>query len=270
MSFNTIAQNVNRNITDARTYLDDRATTLVSPKSAEGIAGFVFDVPGNDEIRLATDVTDHVTENNAFINDHVVNKPIEITLTGFQGEIVFRGATGIPGIFQDVQNRLETVEAYLGDRTPGFIQQAQTIIGQQQQALSVLNQTLDQVQNIVGLFEGADPEATRQQQAYQQLVALRNARTPVTVQTPWNYFDSMIIRDISFRQGETTQDMSEISITLKEFRVAQIRTISFDDTLFPPRVEVQGGPSEDQGIIRGRDEFASSLFQGVRELGFIE
>lgn len=270
MSFTTISQSRPGGISDTLQYLDERATSVIAPKSARGIAGFVFDIPRDDDIRLATDVTDHVTEDNTFINDHVVNLPIEVTLSGYQGELVFRGQEGIAGGFEELQNRLETVEAYLGSLTPGFVQQAQAVVGQQQRALSAINQTLAQAQNIVGLFEGADPEATRQEQAYQQLFALRAAREPVTLQTPWAYFDSMIITNIAFRQTEETQDISEISVTLKEFRVGQVQTVAFDETLFPPREEIQSTEQEDQGVVRGRDENVSLLFGAAQELGVIQ
>lgn len=255
MSFQTIPQNLNRGISDARRFVDERADALLVPKTAEGIGGFLFDIPREDSIDLITDVTDHFTENNSFINDHVVNQPIRLRLSGFQGELIFERPRGIAGAAQQIQNRLETVEAYLGERTPGAVQRAQEIVGQAQSAIATINQTLDRVQNVVGLLDSPSaPEPTRQERAYRDLRGLWGARTPVTVQTPWAYFTSMIITSVGFVQSEESEDYSDITVTLKEFRVAQTQTVAFDEDLFPPRPQIQDAPAEDQGNVRGVDQ----------------
>jgi hypothetical protein len=260
MSFQNLAQTANRGISDSRNYLDQRANAILRPKTAQGVGGFVFDVSNGETVDLSSDVTDHVTEDNSFVQDHVVNKPITLSLSGFIGELFFKKPAGVSGAAQEIQNRLETVEAFAGEKTPGAIQTAQRAIGQAQRAVSTINQALDRVQNVVGLFDGQGPEATRQQKAYQELFALRARKSPVTVQTPWAYYDSMIITDISFSQGSDSEDWSDISVSLKEFRVSETKTTTYNEDLFPPREEIQSGESEDQGSIRGRDENVSLLF----------
>ena len=271
MSFRTIPQNLNRGISNARDYVNDRFDALLSPNTAEGIGGFLFSVPKEEQIELVTDVTDHFTENNSFINDHVVNQPIRITLSGFIGELVFEAPSGIAGAAQLLQNRLETVEAYLGDRTPGAIQQAQEVIGQAQTAISTINQTLDRVQNVVGLLGSPfGTELTRQEEAYNELNGLRVARTPVTVRTPWAYFNSMIITSITFLQTEESQDISDITVTLKEFRVAETQTVDFDEDLTPPRPQIQETAQENQGSIRGVTDNDTLAFNIAESLGRVQ
>lgn len=267
MSFNTIAQNTNQSISDARNYADDRVDAILQPKTAQGINGFLFDIPREENIELNSDVTDHFTEDNSFINDHVVNRPIEVTLTGFHGELLFERPSGIAGAAQQLQNRLETVEAYLGERTPGFIQQTQDVVNQTQNAITTINQTIDRVQNVVGLFEGAvSLEETRQGQAYAQLNTLRENKIPVTLQTPWTYFDNMIITNISFIQPENSADISEISVTLKEFRVAEVRTRDFSDNSAPSRNDIQSTDPENVGQVRGERRDISFLEQGIQNV----
>lgn len=264
MSFTTIAQNLNQGLLNVEDQINGINSAILTPKTAQGINGFLFDIPREESIELRTDVTDHVTENNSFINDHVVNQPITVTLTGYQGELLFERPAGIAGGVQQLQNRLETVEAYLGELTPGFVQASQQILNQTQRAVSIVNQTVQRVQNVIGLVAGPEgQEETRQQRAYNELNGLRLARTPVTLQTPWAYFDSMIITSLSFSQRENSPDISEISVSLKEFRVAEVQTVSFDEDLLPPRQEVQSTPQEDQGNIRGTEENISSLRSAV-------
>ena len=128
MSIAPIAQSINQGVTSGRNYLDKRANTILSPKTAKGISGFLFDVPKDEQVTLSYDVTDHFTENNSFLNDHIVRKPIQITLSGWVGELVFEQPDGVAGALSLLNNRLSTVNAYLGDLTPGFVQTAQRAV----------------------------------------------------------------------------------------------------------------------------------------------
>lgn len=260
MSFSTIAQSANSGISDGRSYLDNKANTLLSPKSLKGISGFLFDVPDLDSINLNWDITDHYTESNSFLNDHKVKKPVIITLTGFVGELVFRAPEGVEGAIQAISNRLETVEAYFGDATPGAVQEAQRVVQQAQSAISAINQTLDKAQNIIGFFEGEGPEETAQQKAFRQLNSLGD-EVILSVQTPWEFYDDMTIQAISFSQDGTTNDITDISVTLKQIRISDTKIVDFDQNQFPIREEVQSAPEEDQGNIRGQEEDSSLLFQ---------
>ncbi len=247
--------------TNSQSYLDTKLNTILQPKTAEGISGFIFDIPDTETLRLQSDITDHFTENNSFINDHIVRKPVMITLTGFIGEQVFRPPAGFPGAAQEISNRLSTVPAYLGDLTPGAVQVAQETVQKAQSVMSGINQAIDRVQNLVEAFDGLGSEDTLQKKAYRTLFALWKSADLVTVQTPWNYYDNMVIQSISFRQDGDSKFISDISVTLKEFRVAEVRTVNYDDNQFPPREEIQSGEVEDQGIIRGEDVDSSFLFQ---------
>lgn len=260
MSFATIAQSANSGISDARSYLDNKANTLLGIKSSKGISGFLFDIPDRDSIKVDWDVTDHFTESNSFLNDHKVKKPIIITLTGFVGELVFRAPAGVEGLVQEISNRLEVVDAYLGDLTPGFVQDAQRVVQQAQSTISAINQTLDKAQNIIGFFEGEGLEETAQQKAFSELNALGD-EIILTVQTPWNFYDDMTIQSLSFTQDGESEQITDISVTLKQIRISETETVDFDQDQFPIRELIQSGPEEDQGNIRGQEESSSLLFK---------
>ena len=246
---------------DSQTYLDTKTSTILKPKSAEGISGFIFDIPDTENVNLSADITDHFTESNSFLNDHIVIKPDLITLSGFVGELRFKPPEGIAGQVEEIQNRLQIVPAYLGDLTPGAQQIAARIVGSVQTVISGINQTVDRVENLVGFFDGVDAEETQQQKAFNTLDALRRNGEVLTVQTPWKYYDSVMIQNISFRQDGVSEDISDISVTLKEIRIADIKTVDYDQNQFPPRVDIQAAEEENQGIVQGRDEESSFLFK---------
>jgi len=260
MSFSTIAQATNKGSSDARSYLDDKANTLLKPKENWGIEGFIFDIVDNESLSIEYDITDHFTENNSYLNDHIVKKPIIITLSGFIGELVFRSPGGVEGAIQEISNRLESVEAYLGDQTPGAVQEVQRVTQQVQSAVSAINQTLDKAQNIIGFFEGEGPEETLQQKAFKKLSALGN-RTQLEVQTPWDFFNNMVIQTLSFTQGGESNQITDISVTLKQLRVSGTEVVDFDKDQFPIREKAQSAPKEDQGVIRSQEENTSILYK---------
>lgn len=260
MSFETIPQKSNSGTTDSRSYLNNNANTLLRPKGLKGIGGFLFDIPDQDQISLNWNITDHFTESNSFLNDHKQKDPRIVTLTGFIGELVFEKADGIEGDIQALSNRLETVEAYLGDGTPGAVQNAQRVLQQAQSAVSAINQTLDKVGNIAGFFSGDGPEETLQQLAYKNLASLGD-EVFMSVLTPWAFFDDMSIIGLSFSQNGETDQITDISVTLKQIRVSDTKMVDFDQDQFPPREEIQSAPEEDQGDIRGQEENSSLLFK---------
>jgi hypothetical protein len=260
MSFSTIAQSAKTGVNNAQGFLDGSNSAVLRPKSAEGIGGFVFDIPDNESVQLQSDITDHYTESNSFLNDHIVRKPIILTLSGFVGELVYRSPAGVEGAVQELNNRLETVEAYAGDLTPGGVQIAGRVLGQAQSAISAINQTLDKTENVIGLFDGEVAGLTLQQKAYNSLFSLWKEYSIVTVQTPWQFFRSMAIQSVSFTQNAESKEITDISVTLKEMRIADVKSVNFDQDQFPPSVQVQESSEEDQGIVRGEDKNESFLF----------
>jgi len=264
MSFNNVGLKVVPNSNNSESFLDSSVQTLVKPKSAKGISGFVFDIPENEDINLSSDITEHFTEDNSFINDHKINKPITVTLSGFVGELVYRGPEKTEEDIQEINNRLEVVDAYLGDFTPGFIQDAQRVVSATETAASSINQILDRTQNVVDFFQGEKPEETEQQKAFNNLFSLWRSSELVTVQTPWRYFDNMMITNIGFSQGQESDQISNVIVSLKEIRFADVETIDFDNYTNIPRVDIQKVEEEDIGKVQGREE--SFLFQVVGAL----
>jgi hypothetical protein len=232
-------------------YLDEKNKALVTPKNAKGIGGFVFDIPDRDEITLESDITDHYTEDNSFLNDHKVEKPIIIVLSGFVGELVYKPTEGELKA-QEVTNKLSAVSGFLPEFTSGgtqlLNQAAQIVTG----AITAVNQVIGRTKNIVSVLGGETQEETLQQKAFNTLEALWRSQDLMTCLTPWRYFENMVIRRISFRQDGDTEEITDITVELKEIRTATIKITDFDNDINPPRSDVQEGEVEEQGIIRGQ------------------
>jgi hypothetical protein len=178
------------------------------------------------------------------------------------GELFYEGPKGIELLAQEIQNRLETVEAYAGELTPGIIQNAQDVVSQTQNTISSINQQLDKVQNIVSIFSKTGQEETKQQKAYNTLRTLWLKGEPFSVTTPWTYLENMVIQSIAFSQDGDTEEMTDISVTLKQIRTAKTKYTNYDVDQFAPREEIQSGEDQSQGKIQGDDEELTSFLAG--------
>ena len=62
---------------------------LVTPENLPlGVAGFLFDIEGEDVFELRSDITDHYIEDNTTVQDQWGRLPERITLNGYVGELV--------------------------------------------------------------------------------------------------------------------------------------------------------------------------------------
>jgi hypothetical protein len=206
-------------ITKGRQYLDTLANKyLVKPKSAHGIGGFVFDYETEASVTLQAEVTEHYTENNTFVMDHVAHKPARVVLRGLVGELVAAKPQGVTGALSLLTGKLSTIPAMLGKYTPGALKKIQGVVNNATNTVNKIDNYISRAQNIVGLFIGSTPGPTRQHTAYAELFALWWTSQVVTVETPYRYFDSMVIEQITFNQDEDSDSFSEITVTLKEVR----------------------------------------------------
>lgn len=247
-------------ITSGRAYLDSMINNYtLRPVSAYGIGGFVFDYEGDTSVNLSADITDHFSENNTAIQDHIALRPKRLILRGFVSE-VFRGsAPSLPGLLNSVNQRLETVEAYLGDNTPQMVQKMQAAVTAAANAVNTIDQSINRINNIVGLLDSAAPGTTKQQNAYAKLAALWEKKQVFTVETPYKYYENMAIESIIFMQHEDNKYQSDITVTLKEVRFAGVEFAKFDNTLYAGRLPLQNQATAAKGKTKGTSEARSTL-----------
>lgn len=262
MSVNTIVPSAGANNMGLASYADYRASALVRPKAAKGISGFVFDIPSGEQTEFQSDISEHYTESGSFVNDHVVLKPIRITLGGFVGELIYEAPKkgSAEEALSTLSGKLATVTAYLGPLTPGAIQQAAVIAAHAQYVAEQAKALAKRAKSLVSGLAGVDLSANRQAEAYYTIKALWATKQIVTVQTPWDYFDQMVIETITTKQDAESNDITEFSIMLKQMRFVDIQTTDFKEDLFPPPVDTQKAAETAAGPIQGAAKNQSVLF----------
>jgi hypothetical protein len=196
----------------------------LKPKDAVGINGFVFDFEGEDTVVETAEITDHYSETNQSIQDHVAIKPEKIILRGFVSELTYTPPGGLLGTIDILQDKLTVVNAYLGKYTPGAVAKVQAAITKVQNVANDINQTISRVQNVAGLFQKANPAVTKQQMAYAQLYSMMVTKQIFSVETPYDFHPNMVIESLNFLQDETTKTWSDIIVTLKQMRFVNTET----------------------------------------------
>lgn len=268
MSFKNVGTPENPVLIDAQSYLENRNFAIVSPIGAEGVSGFVFDVQGSEEIDLTNDITEHFTENGSFLNDHVISQPDKIRLTGFVGELLLAPPKQLPAELAEIQNKLTIIDAYLGEYTPGGASLLARSISAIDLAQQTVNNAIQRGENMVSALAGEEGIfLSRQKEAFQAMRGLIKSKALVAVSLPWGYFNSMMIESVRFMQGEDTEYWSEVSISLKEIRFANLKITNFNENLFAPRVEMQASEEQDSGIINGQKQEGTLLLNIARGLG---
>lgn len=206
---------------------------VVAPLNAFGIGGFAFDSDAESLAELRADVTDHYTEDNNAIQDHVAIKPNRITLKGFVGEVVYTTTPADQTFLQQAVQKLTTISAFLPTLSAAATQ-IQTVLSSPDPLQAVGDFSIADTTNIYSLVKnliGSFGNEARQQKAYLYFKALMNSKILMGVQTPWEFIPNMLIESIHAIQTEDTIYVSDFAVTLKELRFAQTATVAYSTTL---------------------------------------
>lgn len=256
-------------IPNGQSYVDGMVNHyILRTKSTQGIAGFVFDYLGDTTLNLEADITDHYSENNFAVQDHVAIKPTRVVLKGFVSELVHKAPQGVVGLLASMQSGLSQIDAYLESYTPGVVQTLQKAVTQVQNTVNNINNTLQKAQNVISLFPGAPPTTTKQETAYIQLSIALRTKQVMTIETPFHVFDNMIIERLTLIQPEETKTWADISVTLKQLRFVDV-TLVADDGTFANRLAQQRAAATNKGTVPGAPVNQSVAYSLAKTAGWI-
>lgn len=217
---------------------------------AKDIGGFEFDYIGEERVEAGTDITEHYSEDNTFMQDHIAVKPTIITMRGFAAEQSVSRTAILPAL-SALATALTPVTPYINKYSPGTAaamvnatSQTETIL----QALSQIQNLFGSVAKLTGILGRGTPKV---QLAYINLDALRTCGFPFAVVTPWATFGDattnpiptagsinsngivlpssanvpaihgpMMIEHLTMVSPEETRGWADIVVRLKEIRVA--------------------------------------------------
>jgi hypothetical protein len=201
-----------------------RKQAIVRPDNPPpGIAGFLFNIPEEDEIALRATITDNFVEQNFAISDGIALLPEEYTVRGLVAELVRFTPTAQPVAVPT--NPLPLNPNLTPELTPGAVQaQADLAAVRVDEDASVAGQ--DSLWNYFTARNAAPPATTNQARAFAYFYALFRARELFTVETPWGVLRNVAIQNLRAAQGDASKFESSFTITFKIVRTAEAVTVT--------------------------------------------
>ena len=252
------------NADSGRGYLDNltNKVSLLKPKSVKGIGGFVFDYEGETSVTYNADITDHYTEENVFINDHIAIKPARIVLKGFISELKYKKPAGILGALEFLGDKMTALPAYLGGYTPQVTQNMFDAISKAQSVVTQIDGAIKKAQNIIGMFPNSSVADTAQKKAFDQLYSMFSGKQVFSLKTPYKIYPSVAIETLTFVQNEDDKYTSDISVTVKEVRFAEVVFSKTDSANYAKKTAAQKASLADNGKTKGTEKPVSLLSSG--------
>lgn len=237
---------------------------VVSPVANLGLAGFVFDIPKETRVQFESDSTDHFTEDNSAIQDHIALKPFTITTGGFVAELKYEQEEPKTEI-QELAEKLTTVNALIPTLTSAGRSARDAVVQAKADPLSL--ETLGAATNsgvdLFKAYQSLNTPDTEQAKAFNFFRALRDARQLVAIDTPWGFFNDLEIKSLIAIQNADTNSVTDFSVVLKEFRTARTQFIKPELATLQGRGNTQRAEQQDQGKAQGKSGVVQSILSRI-------
>lgn len=233
---------------------------IVSIFDSTGIAGFQFNVPKMEQVKLSNDITDYYSDSNVYLNDHIAYKPVTVTVSGLQGDY-FYSVHKLKDMISNIGTTMKLVgeflpkfnpaEGQLRDRWNAYQESLQTngviasaidpnvalpntttlkdklgFAGQELRAIGSRFSSYNAV-DLFNLFQSLYKFKSAQTRAYLFFETLRKANKPFAVETRWKRFDNMYIQDVVV-VGEDSADITEFQVTFKQMNFASSQAVKIN------------------------------------------
>lgn len=226
---------------------------IINILGATGIAGFKFNVPEREQIKLQSEITDHYTDLNNPVQDHIALKPISITLTGLVGEY-FYSVNELEDLIATVIPTLSLVKQFLPklpNGTKQYLAKKYEKISKKE-APTVLKATDNKDLNamdLFSLFQTIYKLNSRQTRAYLFFEALWKSKARFSVETTWKRFDNMVVESIT-PDRDNNADVTTFTITVKQISFTQTKNDIVENVV--GRMKEMLSPIENKGVDKGQ------------------
>lgn len=236
-------------------------------------SGFV----SSDKLELEADITDHYTEDNSTVQDHMALKPMRYTVRGIIGEKVFTPLK--PYEYQVPSkniSKLATATGLLSVLSPTLSSYMQTAVAAYNYVEDSYKRYAGTISNIKDFFSknktGRTINATstkdvikdsKQERALNEILIFQQKRTLVDIDSPYGYFSNFLIESAYIEQTDTIWK-SELVVNLKEYRSVETLLTDIDSKAYEDRYKQQMEAEQNLGNVQGKDaELTSTLYRWV-------
>jgi len=210
-------------LNDLKVTRPDKVQAIIRPNNPPaGIAGYVFDIVGEESMELNSDITDHYVEDNTSIQDQISLKPEKFTVRGMVAELKMVEP------LQAIQSPELNALPFFPVLSPVFTIGSEELQLSLAAGLAAQTNSIIETQSLFGYFNGnaGSIPQTAQGKAFAYFYQLWKGRQMFSVETPWGVMNSMAIESLSPTQGDVTRYRTDFAITFKKIRFAQAVTVN--------------------------------------------
>lgn len=251
----------------------DAGNAVVNILGATGIAGFKFHVPETEAVRFESEITDHYTDTNSALQDHIANKPITITCTGLVGDY-FYSVNQIEDFLALIVPTITLVKE--------FIPQIRSITQKEKINTSSLESVTQKQEDgsyivksgigkdrykytfnsmdLFSLFQSLYKLKSAQTRAFLFFESLWKARATFSVETTWKRYDNMAVLSLEPKRDRNA-DITEFSITFKQLAFTESKSETIEE--YSNRVAQQKAQTVNKGVEKGEEISLSNEIQYV-------
>lgn len=224
-----------------------------------GIAGFIFDISGDEELRLRSLITKHYVENNTPVQDMIAREPEEIKLRGVVAEL----STGLipqPPV-SPPPDTLPLNAVLVPEPSAGQAQFDADQLPPEDPSVTSTQSLYAYQQSVAPLQLSPSAQANAAAYIYQ----LWLGGVLFSVETPFGIINNMAIQDAQMIQEAASRQRSNYTITFQKIRIVG------DATIQPGQLEgrraAQASPTTQNGVV-GQTSVtpaaANALFQSFQ------
>ena len=235
------------------------STPKATPDQEIGVGGFTAMVRVRETYKLSAEVPVSPVENGSFANDHIILKPLTLTIEGSVSDVIRRASPPI--------RQLVRLEAEIGNITSQYAP-ARTV-AQLSRVAALVNDVTDAVRAIdnraatgaqaAAFFGNQDSDSkTPQEQFLDVIEAYHFARSLIAIDMPFRRHGNMVVTAFT-KSTDNQTDETTFSIEAQQLQFAELQFVAVQTPA--PGLGGQIDPPADKGTQAGEPVESSFIFQ---------
>jgi len=223
-----------------------------------GIGGFTLFARVSDSFKLESEVPSTTVESGNEQHDHIILKPLTLTITGSVADIMLLANPAIAAIQSAQAEASNVASQYAGPQTQAQLQQLSALANQAADAVRALDNLLDTGTQLLELFGDQDESKTIQQRFLSHMETLHYSLALIDIEMPHVTRHNMRVTMFEASTDNGT-DTTEFTIEAQEFLTSELKT-----TVVAAPSTALGGQTDapvDQGTQAGEPAPTSLLSQ---------
>lgn len=195
-------------------------------KQTVGIGGFNLDVRLESSISFNMVAPENYVEDGSVINDHIINDPITISISGEVADIHIKPK------FDDFV--LETLREKVQFKIINTVltkqqqQRIQKVVDKVSDAFKTANKAIDIYDRFINRNEIKSSVRTSQDDFFDYIESIYLNKKLITIEMPFRNYENMLITSLSISKDNSTNQKLKYSLSAKEIRFAEIAFVKGD------------------------------------------